>query len=394
MSLPVVQQDAPEFSLVLGGPLFHMYRRAHLSGSALEFVGRRALCLSLVAWAPLALLAALEGHLLSNQSLAFLRDVDTHVRFLVALPVFLMAELVVHQRIRPLVRLFVERRVVAPEDMPKFRSAIEGATRARDSIVLETALLVFVYTVGHWIWRQDIALGTTSWYATAGPNGSRLTLAGYWMGFVSIPIVQFILLRWYLRLGIWFVLLWRISRLKLRLLPTHADRAGGIGFLGKSSYAFSPILFAQGTVLAGLLASRILYQGENLMSFKVTVAAVVGFFVLMIMGPLIMFSPHLARTKRTGLREYGTLATTYAEGFDQKWIRGGARDEEMLGTSDIQSLADLANGYSVVREMHLAPFALDDVTRLAAATALPLFPLLLTAMPLDELVTALMKIIF
>jgi len=81
------------------------------------------------------------------------------------------------------------------------------------------------------------------------------------------------LLRWYLRLGIWFQLLWRVSRLNLRLLPTHPDHAGGIGFLGMSSYAFAPILFAQGTVLAGLIASRIFYQGESLMSFRLSIAA-------------------------------------------------------------------------------------------------------------------------
>ena len=387
-------QEPPDFSLVLGGPLFQIFRRAHLSGSTMELLRRRVLILSLFAWLPLVLLSALEGHLLGSQNLTFLRDVESHVRFLVALPVLIVAELVVHRRLGTVVKSFVERRVVTPEDTPKFYAAIEAAMRARNSVWLESALLILVFTVGHWIWQHEVALGAATWYATPDGTGIHLTLAGYWYSFVSIPIFQFILLRWYLRLAIWFQFLWRVSRLNLHLLPTHPDHAGGIGFLGKVSYAFGPILFAEGAVLAGMIASRIFYEGQSLMSFKVTIAVLVGFFVLVILGPLTMFTPLLARTKQVGLGQYGAMATVYVDEFDQKWVHGGAKGEEMLGTADIQSLGDLANSYQVVRDMRLVPFALHDVARLAVATVFPVLPLLLTIMPLEELLTRLVKIIF
>jgi hypothetical protein len=134
--------------------------------------------------------------------------------------------------------------------------------------------------------------------------------------------------------------------------------------------------------MAGLIASRVLYQGESLLSFKLSVIALVGFFELVILGPLTMFTAHLNYAKRSGLNEYGTLATVYVADFDQKWVRGGAKGEEILGTADVQSLADLANRYAVIREMRLVPFALTDVARLAVATAAPALPLLLTIMPL------------
>ena len=239
-----------------------------------------------------------------------------------------------------------------------------------------------------------MALEAATWYAVPEGTGIHLTLAGYWYAFVSIPIFQFILLRWYLRLGIWFRFLWRVSRLQLRLLPSHPDRAGGIGFLGRSSYAFGPLLFAQGTLVAGLIASRILFHAEKLMDFKMTMGGLIALFVLVILGPLIMFTPQLSRAKRRGLSEYGTLATVYVAEFDEKWIGGGAKGEEILGTADIQSLADLSNSYAVVKEMRLVPFGLNDVVRLAAATALPVVPLFLTIMPLEELVTQILKIIF
>jgi hypothetical protein len=387
--------DPTDFSLVLGGPLYQMFRRAHLSGPSLELLRRRILVISFVAWVPLAVLSAMEGHLLgSGRYLSFLSDIESHVRLLVTLPLLILAELVVHRRIRPMLNCFVERDVVPPADRPRFYAAIDAAMRARNSLSLEVALAFLTFTVGQWVWRSRVASGAATWYAVNNGTALNLTLAGRWYCFVSVPICQFIILRWYLRLVILFLLLWRVSRLNLRLMPTHPDRAGGIGFLSVISEAFAPIVFAQGALLAGLMATRIFYQGNSLMSFKLSILTLVGFFVLAILGPLTMFTPHLLRARRTGLIEFGTLATVYVAGFDEKWLRGGARGEEILGTGDIQSLADLANSYAVVRGMRLMPFGLEDLVLLGVAALLPILPLVLTVVPLDELLARLIKTAF
>jgi hypothetical protein len=393
MSQPTNLQEPPDFSLVLGGPLYQIYRRMHLSGPTLELPLRRVLVISFSAWLPLGVLAAIEGHLLGGQGLTFFGDIESHVRFLVALPVFIVAELVVHRRIKPVIKLFVKRGIVTPENTPKFNAAIDATLRARNSPWLEFAVLLFTYIVGHSFWRHQVALEAPTWYASPDGTGIHLTLAGYWYSFVSLPIFQFIFLRWYLRLGIWFLFLWRTSRLNLRLMPAHPDRSGGIGFLGGISYAFTPVLLAQGTLLAGLIASRIFYQGQNLMSFKASIIMLTGFFVLVILGPLIIFAPQLSRARLNGLAEYGDFATAYVTGFDEKWFHGGPKGK-LLGTTDIQSLADLANSYAVVGEMRLVPFTLKDMVRLAVATVLPISPLLLTIMPLEELLTRFVKLIF
>jgi hypothetical protein len=389
-------QPPTDFSLVLGGPLFQLYRRAHLSGDALDLLHRRILVITLFTWLPLLLLSVLEGHALGgNIKIAFLRDIEAHVRFLIALPVLIAAELVVHAHLGPVVRQFVERHIVVVEDYPKFSVAVNSALRMRNSVAVEILLLVLVYTLGIWLWRSQGALGSATWYAIPDATRLHLTWAGYWYAFVSIPIFQFILLRWYMRLIVWFRFLWQVSRLNLHLTAAHPDRAGGIGFLGKSSYAFAPILFAQGALLAGLIASRVLYEGRSLLSFKMEAVGFIGFFVLFILGPLVMFTPRMERTQRKGRAEYGLLANQYVFGFEEKWIRGGSPGiRELLGTGDLQSLADLGNSHSVVREMRIAPFALDDIALLAAATAVPLLPLALTIFSLEELLIRLVKILF
>jgi hypothetical protein len=181
----------------------------------------------------------------------------------------------------------------------------------------------------------------------------------------------------------------------LHLIPTHPDRCAGLSFLGKSSYSFGPILFAQGAMLAGLVASRVLYSGENLLSFKLQIGGFIVFFVLVILGPLLMFTPQLAKARRKGLADYALLAQRYVESFEQKWVVGNsATSEELLGAADIQSLADLGNSYALVRDMRPVPFGLDDITRLAAATAVPLVPLLLTIFPAEELLLRIIKVLF
>ena len=390
-------QDSGDFSLVLGGPLFQLLRRAHLSDDALTLQRRRIVVISLVAWVPLLLLAAAGGQLLGGgAAMPFLLDVEVHVRFLVVMPLLIAAELVVHQRMRPLGKVFRDRDLVPASAVARFEATIASAYRLRNSVLAEVLLIVLVYVVGILIvWRHYVALDTSTWYATAATDGSRLSPAGMWYGFVSLPIFQFLLLRWYFRLFIWTRLLWQVSRIELRLIPTHPDRAGGLGFLSTMVYAFIPLLMAHGALLAGQLANRIFYMHAALPQFRLEILLLVLFLLLLILGPLAVFAPQLAQAKRTGLREYGTLAQRYVREFDTKWVRGGApADEPVLGSGDIQSLADLGNSFEVVRSMSVVPVTRDAMLQLTVATLVPIVPLVLTMMPLDELLKKLFGMLF
>jgi hypothetical protein len=185
-------EEPHDFSLVMGGPIFQFFRRSHLAGQGLELLHRRLLVITLVAWLPLLFLATVGAEPGSAGRVSFFHDIEVHVRFLVALPVLVAAELIVHSRIRPVVRRFVERRIVLPRDLPRFHSAIESAIRLRNSIRVEVGLLLFVYTFGLWLWHGRIGIRASTWYAMPGGRW-HLTPAGYWYVFVSIPILQFIL---------------------------------------------------------------------------------------------------------------------------------------------------------------------------------------------------------
>ena len=385
-----------DFSLVLGGPLFQLYRLLHLAGQALEFTTRRTLVVALVAWIPLLVISLIEGTAWTGVGQPFLLDVDVNARLLIALPLLVGGELFVHRRMRLTVGAFLNRGIVTGAAQAKFEAAENSALRARDSRVAEILLLVFVYVIGvAVIWNQLVELDADTWYHRASGKTIHMTIAGWWYQWISLPLFQFILFRWYYRLGIWAFFLWRVSRCGLKLVPTHPDRSAGLGFLGAFSYALVPFLMAHGTLFAGVIGVGIFFGGRTLVSYWPTLAAFSAFVVVISLGPLLAFAEPLARTKRLGLAEYGSLAQEYVADFDGKWIRAGsARDAKLLGSSDIQSLADMANSYQVIPNIRLIPISPQVALRLIIITLSPMAPLLLTVIPARELVSMLLKGLF
>jgi len=386
------------FSVVLGGPLFQLLRRAHIADDALEMVRQRVLVISLIAWLPLLVLAAVDGQLLDGSvAIPFLLDLEVHIRFLVAVPLLIVAELVVHRRLRPIARAFLDRGIIPEASVAQFDEAVRSAFRLRNSVAAELLLIAVVYGVGIFVvWHHYSALQTTAtWYAVPSPDGLTLSLAGFWYAYVSVPIFQFLLLRWYFRLFVWTRFLWHVSRIELSLIPTHPDRVGGLGFLANTVYAFMALLAAHGAMLSAQFANRIFFAGASLTDFKVETGAMVLFLLCLIFVPLLVFSPQLANAKRKGLSEYGMLAQRYVREYDAKWLRGGApADEPLVGSADIQSLADLGNSFDVIRTMRIAPMTKDAVLRLAVAVLLPILPLALTMMSLEDLLKRLFGLVF
>jgi hypothetical protein len=295
---------------------------------------------------------------------------------------------------RAIAAQFVERHIITENVRPAFSAVIASAMRLRNSIAVEIALLLLVALAGPAIWRETLALRSDTWYATVTSLGHSYTPAGRWYAFVTIPVFQFILLRWYYRIFIWFRLLFQISRLDLNLVPTHPDRCGGLGFLGNVVLAFSPLLMAHSGLIAGFIANRILHEGATLPDYKLELVAITVFLLAIVLAPLCVFTPKLNAARLAGLRTYGKLASDYVAGFARKWEGGAtAQRESLLGSADIQSLADLDNSFAIVREMRLVPFGKETIVRFIVVIALPLVPLAFTMFSLEELVKRLITVI-
>jgi len=394
MSVKAAPDRTEEFSLFLGGPLYQLLIRTGLVRPPLDRLRSRLLVITTVAWAPLLVLTILGGRFLGGVKIPFLHDFEVQTRLLAFIPLLIAAEVTIHNRTTAMIRQFRERRIVTDALEGRFREINESALRIRNSIPLEVGLAVAVLLIGGLAWQGLAGLQSDTWHATMTAGVRTSTPAGIWYKFVSVPISQFIMLRWLVRLVIWWRFLWQVSRLGLNLVPTHPDRSCGLAFLDGTAFAMAPFLLAHSALLSGYLANRILWEGAKLPDYYVEIGALAAYLFAITLGPLCVFTPCLLRARLEGLARYGTFASEYVNAFDRKWIRGERpADEPLVGTGDIQSLADLGNSFSVVQAIIPFPFGRSSLVGLVVFIALPLLPLALTMFSLKELLTRLLQIV-
>jgi hypothetical protein len=393
-SRDIIPQSSLPFN---GGIFFELFRRAGANEATLQRMRTLAIfILPLIAWLPLAALSAFDGRLFGGGGTPFVRDLSAHIRLLVALPLFLIAGRVAEARIRPTLQQFLTRDLIPDRSMERFRASVASAFRLGDSVLADVVIIALIYAFDAFVVRRtEIAANAGAWFSNPSDVGPVLTIGGVYYAYVSLPILQFVLLRWYYRLFIWGRFLRHTARLGLRLVPTHADRVGGLGFLITGTQAFTFFAMAHGALLAAWLATPVVVGRVSLPDFKAEIAVVVAFVLVFTVGPLLWYLPVLARTKRRGILEYGALAARYVREFDNKWVQNkGDAGEPLIGSADIQSLADMGNSYTVVADMRSLPITLQMIVGFVIATLLPVAPLLLTLMPLSEILKKLAGILF
>jgi hypothetical protein len=382
-----------EFSIVDGGPLHRLQLRLGFMKQQAPRIARRAVIFALVAWLPLLILSAVQGVALGNVKIPFLYDPAAYSRFLLAVPLLIVAEIVIGPRIAAATSQFITSGLVPKDHYPDFDAAIADGLRLRDSIVAEVIILVITY-IGAFESLRIFSTNFSTWNSLVSGSDHRLTLAGYWYALVSLPIFQFLVYRWLWRAFIWYRLLWRMSKLDLQLVPTHPDRAGGLGFLGEANRLFAIFIFAYGATASGVLGREVLFEKVPVQSFQIPIAAFVVISLLLFLGPLFMFAPALLATRRKGLHEYSTLGAKLGRLYHQKWVKGiNPTYESLLSAPDNTSLANYSHDYELVDQMRIFPFEPRTVVALALAGLLPMVPLLATVMPVEEIFKLLLKVL-
>jgi hypothetical protein len=389
-----VSMNHRRFLLTEGGPTYRLETRVGLIRANSTRILRRALLSILLTWIPLLILSALQGNAMGHMvPVPFLRDFAVHARFLLAVPLLLLAETLLGSRLAHAASHFVDSGLILEKDFARFDAAIESGLRWRDSTAVEVILICMAYAFTT-MSLLSTAIHVSTWYAVRSTAGVSLTWAGWWFVLFCVPLFQFLTLRWLWRLFLWAQFLWRMNYLDLQLVPTHPDEAGGLAFVGESQRFFGVVLLAYSIAVAGVLANGVLYDRYPLPHFAPAIAAYVFVAVAIVLIPLLVFSGTLLKTKRLGLYQYGTLGTEYTSSFHKKWITDPRlTGEVLLGTGDIQSLADLGNSFAFVEKMNAVPMGPRTPVHLALACLIPMAPLLLTMMPLAELLKMLFKVV-
>jgi hypothetical protein len=352
----------------------------------------RVIFLIVVTWVPILLLSLASKHAFKGVvDVPLLQDPSSYGRFLFVLPLLELAEIVVALSLAVQSRQFVDSDIVPESERAHFYRAMEKAIRLRSSGLAETTIAVLAFVVSITA-RMTIRLYDQSTWVH---DGKSITPAGWWYTAVSLPILLFFLLRWVYVYGLWSWFLFRVSKLELELTPTHPDHAGGLGFIGWGLVCFSSVLTAVSAVFSAGFAYEIIHRNQSLDSLKYHVIVFVVLALAVLYAPLVVFSGKLSRCRFRGLLDYSSLVLRHDRAFDKKWIENpsAATNETLLGSSDIQSAADIATVYEHVYEMRLVPFDAKAFAVVMVSVLLPMIPLIATVVPLNEIFAKLFELV-
>jgi hypothetical protein len=308
----------------------------------------------------------------------------------VALPVIVAAERLLDQIARVCIARLFDEELVPPASAARVRAMLRAVERWRDaawpeSLLLGAALVIGTAALVGWI-PAGGALDVTGTYRY---DGVRL-----WYGLASLPIFQFLLWRSLFRFALWLRVLGGLARTPLALVATHADRHGGVAFLRMPSVVYGALLLlATSAVLCGGWSTQMMTRGTPLSAFRSPFLVFVVIGVVVVLAPLLMFTPQLWKMRVVGLRRYGALVTDYGRRFQARWIEGTDR-AALLGTPDIQSLSDITSAYQhSVAAVGVTLFGKGDAILVAAAALLPAVPVLFLQGPAHEIVKRVAKLL-
>jgi hypothetical protein len=384
---------AERFSIFDGGLIARLLAILGKTADDRPRLVRRTLLALLVTWLPMLVLSFLRKSAFGPRvGIPFLRDFAVNVRFLVAVPVLILAESGIARTWRLIALQFLRSGLVTREGLPSFEAVLARVVRVRDRLLPEALIAVCAYAPVIF-YRTEPLLDSVSTWHTVGAGSEALSPAGWWFALVSAPFFRFLLLRWLWRLLLWALFLWRASRTGLHLVATHTDLAAGLGFLSEGQKAFSPIVFAGGAVIAASVGNAIAYQRETLSSMKVPMIAYGVFAVVLLLAPLLVVSPLLVKVKKRAVLEYGALVTLHDQLFENRWVRPESPQDAILGSGDASSLVDLGSSYTVIRQMVFVPINRQTLVTLILAAASPMAVLALFVTPVEQLLRIVMKML-
>jgi hypothetical protein len=375
--------DTVEFSL-LGGPLHRLGARLGLVRDDRNTVPL-GLALGWVPWLVLVLLALAEG---GATKIFTLPVVGVHARLLLAVPLLFVAETALDAKFREFVTLLVRSGVAGQRALPKLEAAAGRLQRSKDSWLPDAASLLAAAALSL-LWAQ-IRLSGQGAHETS-QELAAMPLAAAWYWFVCLPLFRFLMVRWGWRLAFWWVLLRRLSRIDLELAPAHPDGVGGLGYLEIVHTRFAPLALAISIIASATFAEDIASGRNSLSAVYSALFVTLLIDFLLFVAPPCVFAFKLRACQEKGLRDYTELSSRYVGAFERKWIRNEGPQEPLLGTPDLQSLADLANSVTVVRKMRLAPISARLLAVIGAAAVAPMLPLLLFDYPLAKLAQMLLR---
>lgn len=331
----------------------------------------------LIGWLPLALLALLAGD-------SFL-DIGTHVRFLISVPLFIVTYPILIRKLNWALIHIQKAKLVDVEDLDELDDLIETQDRLTNSLKIKITILVLAYltVLSVFVFFEETRL---DWRELNRP-------AGWWYHLISQPLLYYVFISFILRVCQWWQLLFKLSRLNLKIQPANGDRTGGLGFLSTVLNAFIFPAFAFSSTIAAGAATLIIQEKLTLVGLQTTFISYCTFIVISLVAPLFFFFPVLLKAREKYIHKYGILVEAQLNDFDKKWLSRSETKNEKLEVGDFSAVTDYGSEVGRVHDMKLYPLKLVDMLLLAVFVSLPFLPVYSLKMPWKEIFKRLFDIV-
>src|SRR5215475_11795712 len=315
----MAEGNRPGIEIFDGGPPFRLEKSLGLIKPDERRSFRRAVLAAALVWLPLLILSVIESLAYGeNRVASLIGDLSVGFRYLIVVPVLILAEEFTIVRMGQIGRHFVDAGLIKAADRPRFDAIIAQSRRLLISTQVEVLVVILAYLgmiiVIQTFPEQDIPPRHKAFGVRMG-----YSWAGWWHALVSAPVALVLLLGWLWRIFVWGLFLFRVSRLDLDLVCRLLLDKDGLQFVGLSLRAFLLVGFAISASAAGGVAQRVL-MGTSFFSFIYVIVAVVVLNLLLFVGPLLVFGGKLVEARRRGILHYGGLAEAVGRQLERKWL--------------------------------------------------------------------------
>ncbi len=377
------------------GPLLGLQRRLGFARGDRFDAARRAIFVAAIGWPPLVVFTVVQSTVFHTDGIASLvRETGVHARYLLAVPLLVVAEVEAARRLNATVHHFVEAGLVREMWLARFEAAVVSTRRLLASHAAEIVIVSLAYLLVAAVAIFTPLSQLPAWHKAAGVT-PVYSPAGWWHVLVSLPLLLILLLGWMWRLVLWARLLWHVAGLDLHLVASHPDHAAGLGFVGYSVRAFSVVALAIAIIIAGRSAHIVLLGATMPTQYFVFNGGILLAVAAMFAAPLLVFSPALLKVWQRGALEYSALADKVGNAFEEKWLARDAQiDRTALERPDFSATTDLYSIVANVQALRLVPIDLRSVLFLCGAMLIPFVPVVLLALPIEQIIAGMKALIF
>jgi hypothetical protein len=386
--------DANEYSLFHGGPFYELQRRLRLVRQDRENSLQRAAVFVALAWAVPLLLSFYEGKAWGPfADRPYLLHLTAWARFFVCVGIFVLMEPFVGQRLAAVLRRLLRSNLLAPGSEPAAAAAIKQALIRSRKFSAELTCFLVAAVLSSLSALVVLDANPKSWVLHHGIDRTSLSLAAWWSLIVSAPIFYFLLARWAWRLIVWGTLLRDLAALNLRLVVTHPDGYGGIGFVGEYPNAYTPFIFAI-SCNTGATVAELLIRGT--MGGASYVYVMIGWLIIVhatISLPLFTFSNSLSELKRKTLERCGVQATRYQRAVERRVLGANIVATSDAETTQVGEIPDPGALFAAAKKMSTFLFNRATLLPVSAAALAPLVAAGATQIPIETLLKALKRLL-